>query len=88
MLVTVLFGLLTFFLGWGSNYLLISKRINKTAEICAAQGRDIKTLYEERDRTNKKADTAIRLHTEALGLMTEIVNQNNLLIHKITVEKG
>ena len=74
-----------FFLGWGSNYLLIGKRINQIGETTAAQGRDIKTLFEERDRTNAKADTAIQLHTEVLGLMREVVNQNNLLIHKVTV---
>ncbi len=91
-LVTILLCLLTFFLGWGSCYLTAAKRIearsSQIAETNAAHGRDIKTLFKERDRTDEKADTAIRLHTEALGLMTEIVNQNNLLIQKVTVEKG
>ncbi len=78
-IINVLIGLLGLSCGIGVAHFAILRKLNATIVEVVKNGEQIKTLFASQDYT--KAE-----HTETIGLVREIVSQNNLLIQKIIVQ--
>jgi len=77
LLINILIGLIGFLIGCVAIYPLLMKKIGSIGEETSAQSQDIKTLFRDTKEISSKYEHAIEL-------ITKIVDQNNLLIQKIT----
>jgi len=80
-IITALVGFLGLTGGIALANFWILRKLNEVSVTVATQGRDIKSAY-------VRIETCEREHAETLHAITQIINQNNLLIQKITVEPG
>lgn len=78
-IITVLVGFLGLAGGMALANLWILRKLNEVSIVVATQGRDIKSAY-------VRVENCEREHRETLRAITKIIDQNTLLIHKITVE--
>ncbi len=87
-LVNVLFTVIGFLLGLGGMSIWVMKRVDSLAVKMATVDANIETLKEHEDETKEQVNMAIKLHTETTKMLTQLINQNNLLIQKIIVHSG
>lgn len=87
-LVNVLFTVIGFLLGLGGMSIWVMKRVDSLAVKMATVDANIETLKEHEDETKEQVNMAIKLHSETTKMLTQLINQNNLLIQKIIVHSG
>ncbi len=87
-LVNVLFTVIGFLLGLGGMSIWVMKRVDVLAVKMKAAEKDIERLDEKDHDLEAQIKSAVALHTESVKLLTNIVNQNNLLIQKIIATNG
>ncbi len=87
-LVNVLFTVIGFLLGLGGMSVWVMKRVDVLAVKMKAAEKDIERLDEKDHDLEAQIKSAVALHTESVKLLTNIVNQNNLLIQKIIATNG
>lgn len=80
LIINVLLAIIGFLVGVGTSHIFILRKVNS---------HDV-TLEQHTTRlraVERSAETAHSHHDRTLELLTNVVNQNNLLIQKITVER-
>ncbi len=87
-LVNILFTVIGFLLGLGGMSIWVMKRVDSLAVKMKAAEKDIERLDDKDHDLEAQIKSAVALHTESVKLLTNIVNQNNLLIQKIIATNG
>ncbi len=77
-----------FLLGLGGMSIWVMKRVDSLAVKMKAAEKDIERLDDKDHDLEAQIKSAVALHTESVKLLTNIVNQNNLLIQKIIATNG
>ena len=83
----------SFLAGVGTSHIYILRRQGKHSEALVGMARDIKTAFNRIDQVEKRAgedrrefqvamSKCITMHTETLGAMGKLIDQNNILIHR------
>ena len=85
-IITVLCTFIGFLGGVLLSVFAILKKINKNENSLVAQSRDIKTLFRDTEAVGKQWETCIKLHQQTIAQITEVINQNNLLIQKVITD--
>jgi len=84
-LITALVGILGAMTGALCVYFPLFKRMTNLTGDVAGHTRDIKTVFRDTERASDQFKECMRLHQETVTLIRTTIDQNNLLIQKVTL---
>lgn len=84
----ILFAIIGMLLGLGGMSFWVKQQSDALALKMQAAEKDIERLERVDNGLQARIDSAIELHAQAVKLLTNVVNQNNLLIQKLLVNNG
>lgn len=84
----ILFAIIGMLIGLGGMSLWVKQQSDALALKLQAAEKDIERLDKTDNNLQHRIDSAIELHAKSVQLLTNVVNQNNLLIQKLLVTNG
>ena len=81
-IIGVLLTLLGIAIGVALSHTSVGKTVSKNQCIIASHATKIDTLFHVADANRENINKTLSLHTEVLGVVRELINQNTILIHR------
>ena len=85
LLVNALIGLVGVLVGIGGAQAFMLKKINANMVGIAEVRRDMRTVFDNTHRNEKRSEACEAMHVETLALVRESITQNSALITKLSL---